>query len=215
MFPSKYLPVHHSTTAYNSTVNGLWKHWQHHKMKHKQIRQIHDLKHIQNKFHYTLQMHRLKENSFQIKSSFWFHKRQKYFSWYQAPTNVTGCPNLSSCWNFLVQYWYGCRMCFCSDVTMNQPYDDTSDFPVVLATAPWKPITIENVLQCIWRIFLLKKTAVPLFNNSNKKKHLSDKTDIFLPEEDDCSHSLFPFTRWLHKSCHIQETFTSLQSHTE
>jgi len=41
------------------------------------------------------------------------------------------------------------------------------------------------------------------------------KLTFFLPEEDDCSHSLFPFTWWLHRSCHIQETFTSLQSHTE
>ena len=79
---------------------------------------------------------------------------------------------------------------------MNQPYDNTSDFPVVLATAPWKLVTIENVLQCIRWIFLLKKTALPHFNNlkKKKKKNLTDKTDVFLPEEDDCSHSLFPFT---------------------
>ena len=73
---------------------------------------------------------------------------------------------------------------------MNQPHDEHIRLPCCPVYSTLKAHNIENVLQCIRRIFLIKKTAVPLFNNSNKKKNLRDKTDIFLPEGDDCSQSL-------------------------
>lgn len=118
----------------------------------------------------------------------------KIFLLYQTPINVTECPNLSSCWNFFVEYWYGCRTCFCSDVNMNKLYDEHIRLPCCSVYSTLKAHNTENVLQCVRQIFLSKKTAVALFNNSKKKKNLSDKTDVFLPAEDDCSHSLFPFT---------------------